>query len=363
VRLRSERILTPAGVSAGEVVIAGDVIEAVAPSRGTGEDAHWIVPGYIDLHVHGGGGAQFNTDDPDEIAAAAGFHASHGTTALLATLVSAPIEELTRAMRAIKPQGTIIGTHLEGPFLSRERHGALDPDTFLEPDREVALRLLEAQTVKLMTLAPELPGAPALITTLRRHGVVASIGHSDASYEQAAEAVELGASAVTHLFNAMRPWHHRDPGVIGAALDLPGVSCELICDGFHVDPAALRLAYRAKGVDELRLITDATAAAGMPDGVYRLGAAEIHVRDGRVLAGTTLTMAEAVRNAVTLMGIGIEQAVAMASVNPARLLGIDDRKGQLAPGFDADLVLLDADLRPSGTLAGGNWIESARSKQ
>lgn len=361
--LRSERIVTPAGVMAGEIVIAGGLIESVLPSRGTGEDAHWIVPGYIDMHVHGGGGAQFNTEDPDEIAAAAHFHAVHGTTAMLATLVSAPQHELAQALRAIKPQGTIIGTHLEGPFLSRERPGAMDPETFLEPDREVALALLETQTVKLMTLAPELPQATALITTLRRHGVLASVGHSNASYEQAAEAVELGVSAVTHLFNAMRPWHHRDPGVVGAALDLPGVSCELICDGVHVDPAALRLAYRAKGVENLRLITDAMAGAGMPDGVYRLGASEVHVRGGRVLAGTTLTMDEAVRNAVTLLGIRLERAVAMASANPARLLGIDDRKGQIAAGFDADLVLLDADLRPSGTLAGGNWIESARSKQ
>ncbi len=386
--LRSERIVCPSGTIDGEVVISGGQIAAVDPIGAPADDvlelgSSWLVPGYIDAHVHGGGGAQCNTTDPDEVAAVARFHADHGTTGLVATTVAAPVDEICVALDAISrcadaPSGvTVLGAHLEGPFLSRERPGAMDPSLFLDPDAEVLQRLLEAGggRVRLMTLAPELPGALELIGELGRAGVVASIGHTDATFAQAQAGVQAGAEAATHVFNAMRPLHHREPGVLGAVLDLPEVSCELICDGVHVDPVAMRLVYRAKGPTGVRLVTDAMSAAGMPDGDYRLGDREVTVREGRAtladaasatgggtvtgegsIAGSTLTMEAAVQNAVRLLGVSVEDAVSMASTNSARLLGLSDRKGAIAVGMDADLVVLDDGLRVRGTLVGGEWL-------
>ncbi len=364
-RLRSERIVTPAGTVGGEVVVEEGRVAAVRGGGGGPADAAWIVPGYIDVHVHGGGGAQCNTSDPEEIAAVAAFHARHGTTALLATTVAAPVEELAAALRAIgRAGGGVLGAHVEGPFVSRARPGAMDPETFLEPDPVVLERLLSAGGVRMMTVAPELPGAPAMIETLARAGVVASLGHTDATYAQARAAVDAGARSVTHLFNAMRPLDHREPGMAGAALDLRELSCELICDGVHVDPAALRVAMRAKGVAGVRLVTDAIEAAGLPDGAYRLGAAAVSVAGGRAvlagtdtIAGSTLTMDAAVRGAVRFLGIDVEVAVAMASAAPARLLGLERRKGSIAAGSDADLVLLDEELRVIRTMIGGAWVD------
>ena len=264
----------------------------------------------------------------------------------------------------------MLGAHLEGPFLNPRRPGAMDPAWFLEPSASVIERLLAAGggRVSMMTLAPELPGALQVIAALAGRGVVASLGHSDAAYESACAGVRAGARSVTHLFNAMAPLHHRRPGLLGAALDVENLRCELICDGVHVDPVAMRLALRAKGPGGLRLITDAIAAAGMGDGEYRLGESAVVVRDGRatlpgddVIAGSTLTMDAALANAVRWLGVTVEQAVAMASANPARLLGLDDRKGAIAAGYDADLAVLDEDLRACSTMVAGRWVGGSPS--
>lgn len=376
IRLRGERIVTPGGTISGEVVVEDGRIAEVRPRRDekvslddtfrSSTESAWIVPGYIDTHVHGGGGAQCNTDDPEEIMTVARFHASHGTTALLATTVSAPVPELESALEAINRcvgNSGVLGAHLEGPFISPGRPGAMDPESFVDPDPRTLERMLASGCVRLMTLAPELPGGVELVGWLTRASVVPSLGHTDATYARAHAAVQAGARAATHLFNAMRPLHHREPGVLGAALDLPEVSCELICDGVHVDAAMLRLAYRAKGAAGIRLVTDAIAATGMPDGDYLLGVAPVHVREGRAvlaeahgtIAGSTLTMDAAARNAVRMLGVTVEQAVAMASANPARLLGLEDRKGAIVAGFDADLVLLDDELGVRGTMVAGAW--------
>lgn len=370
-RLRCERIVTPTAVIAGEVAIDRGRIASVSRRPADGGEVlelgeRWLAPGLIDTHVHGGAGAQCNTTDPDEVDAVAAFHALHGTTALLATTVAAPPDELEASLTAIARSGPIVlGAHLEGPFLSPEWPGAMDPSAFAEPDPGAVARLLEAGagTLAMMTLAPELPGALELIGALTRSGAVASFGHTNASYEQAQAAVAAGARSVTHLFNAMRPLHHRDPGATGAALDLPQVACELICDGIHVDPVALRLAHRIKGPARVRLVTDAIAAAGMPDGRYRLGAAAVDVSGGTArvagresLAGSTLTMEAAVRHAVEFLDVPVPEALAMASANPARLLGIDHRKGAIAPGLDADLVILDDELRCLATMVAGKWV-------
>jgi N-acetylglucosamine-6-phosphate deacetylase len=380
--LRSERIVTAGGVLAGELRIRDGRIEAIAPAPPAPrpEDTEtldlgrcWIVPGFIDTHVHGGGGAQLHSTDPDELAAACGFHAAHGTTALLATTVSAPVRELEAIVAAIaraagSPQtmgARILGTHLEGPFLSPDRAGAMDPDTFLAPDISVLARLRHAAagTLAMMTVAPELPGAGALIGACSANGTLVSIGHTDARYAEVVAAAGLGARSATHLFNAMRGLHHREPGTVGAVLDLESLNAELICDGAHVSAPALRLALRAKGAHGVRLITDAMAGAGMPDGVYRLGAGSITVTEGRAwlpggqtLAGSTLTMDAAVAHAVTTLGLSVPEAVALASANPARVLGLHSRKGSIAIGMDADLAVLDDQLRVVATLVGGVWV-------
>lgn len=384
-RLRSERIVTRAGTTAGEVVIRDgriDGLGAVGRVDGGGDvvelGTRWVLPGYIDLHVHGGGGAQCNTAEPEEVRSVARFHARHGTTALLATTVAAEIAALQMALGAIAACATgsageavprdgaiVLGAHLEGPFLSPKRPGAMDPAVFAVPDGRALQRLLSAAgpALRIMTLAPELPGALELIESLIGAGVVASLGHSDATYAEASAGVRAGARAATHLFNAMRPFHHREPGVLGAVLDLPEVSCEFICDGVHAEPAALRVAYRAKGRQGVRLVTDAMQAAGMPDGEYLLGTSRVLVTRGRAtladgdsIAGSTLTMDVAVANSVRFLGLTMEEAAVLASTNPARLLGIDERKGAVAPGMDADLVVLDDELQVCGTLVGGDWV-------
>jgi N-acetylglucosamine-6-phosphate deacetylase len=377
-RLRCERIITPAGTLSGEVAVREGRIVSVGPGLAGGElvelGRRWLAPGLIDTHVHGGGGAQFSSGDPDEIAAAARFHATGGTTALLATTVSASPRRLAPMLEAIArvaaagpggpPRALLLGSHLEGPFVNRRRAGALDPATFFDPDAGVLEALLAAGagTVRMVTLAPELPGALELIGALARAGVIASIGHSDATYEQVRLAALAGARAVAHTFNAMRGLHHREPGTVGAALDLPALSCELIADGVHVSAPALRLAVAAKGLGGLRLVTDAMQAAGMPDGDYRLGRVRVAVEEGRalvagtdVLAGSTLTMDGALAGIARLAGLSVPEAVTLASTMPARLLGLGARKGQISPGFDADLTVLDESLRACGTLVGGRW--------
>jgi N-acetylglucosamine-6-phosphate deacetylase len=389
-RLRSQRIVASDGVVGGEVVVRDGVIDSVN-ATGCGSQAglsgelielgdRWLVPGFIDVHIHGGGGAQFNTLDVDEVLTAARFHARHGTTGLLATTVAAGVDELVGAVEtvsvAMEASGGVaggaglLGVHLEGPFLSRARPGAMDPGVFLDVDEMVVDRLLDAGggsgggRVRVMTLAPELPGALSLIERLSRLGIVCSLGHSDASYDQARAAVEAGARSATHVFNAMPALHHRAPGLLGAVLDLSQVDCELVCDGIHVDPAAMRLVRRAKGVEGFHLVTDAMAAAGMADGEYRLGGARVMVSDGRAvlaegdsIAGSTLTMDVAFANVVSSLGLSVEEAVRVTSRNPASLLGLGDRKGSIAAGFDADLVVLDDQLAVCGTMIGGEWVD------
>ncbi|MBB4661311.1 N-acetylglucosamine-6-phosphate deacetylase [Conexibacter arvalis] len=376
--LRGGRVVTPGGVRAADVVVRAGRIAAVAEVDGAGGGAaevvdladRWLLPGFVDLHVHGGGGAQFNTTDPDEVRAAARFHAAHGTTALLASTVAAPVDELVGALEAIEVAhaapldgvAEVLGAHLEGPFLSARWPGAMDGAAFLDPDAAALDALLAAGPVRSMTIAPELPGALALIARLRDAGALVALGHSDASYAEVERAVAAGARAVTHAFNAMRPLHHRDPGLLAAALDLPALACEVIADGVHVDPVMVRLLQRLKGAERTLLVTDAIEATGLPDGDYRLGGRAIAVAGGRAtlagaetIAGAALTMEGALRNAVAFCGVPVEQAARMAATTPAQLLGIADRKGSIAPGRDADLVVLGDDLALAGVLARGVW--------
>jgi len=379
--LAAEAVFTPAErlapgwvhVRDGRIVAAGAGAPPVARPALRLPAGATLAPGYIDLHVHGGGGDQVGPD-PHGVAGVARFHARHGTTALLATTVPAPEDELLATVRAVaaaarraEPDAArVLGCHLEGPFVSPERPGALDVRHLRAPDPALLHRFLDAGagSVQCVVIAPELPGALQLISEAADEGVVVSVGHSDATHAEALAGFDCGARAATHLFNAMRPLHHREPGIAGAALTAPRVTAELIADGVHLHPATLRLAHAAKGPHRLTLITDAMQAAGLPDGEYALGGRPIAVRGGEArtaegsLAGSTLTMDRAVRVAVEEAGIPLPDALAMASATPAEVLGLAGVKGRIAAGADADLVVLDEELRAIGTMVAGRWAHT-----
>ncbi|MDQ2813183.1 MAG: N-acetylglucosamine-6-phosphate deacetylase [Actinomycetota bacterium] len=383
--LAGGRVVTPDGVlSPGWIALAGNLIDAVgsgqppAPgSRGvpvTDLRGSWVLPGFVDMHVHGGGGASFTEGSGEDARRAAEFHRGHGTTTIVASLVTASVAELEAraAMLAVLAgQGILAGLHLEGPFLSATRCGAQDPRHMIVPDLAVfeRLRTAAAGHLRVITIAPELPGAAGLIKAAARAGVTAAIGHTDATAEVASAAVDLGAAHATHLFNGMRPLRHREPGAAGALLDRAEVTCEVIADGVHLHPAVIRLAARAAGPGRLVLVTDAMAAAGMPDGDYRLGSLRVNVAgavarlaDGAgtagAIAGSTATMADVVRQAVAA-GLPVPDVAAAASTTPARVLGLGDRVGALRPGLRADLVVCDDHFRLSAVMAGGQWLGSA----
>ncbi len=356
-----------------------EIGEGLPPEAGEQRslDGRWIVPGFVDLHVHGGGGSSLLSNDLVELRAAAEFHASHGTGRLLASIVSAPLEEMLGGLAAVRDlvraddagRSTVAGSHLEGPFLSRNRAGAHDPDHLLAPDEAVLDRMLEIAdgTLRVITLAPELPGAIDLVRRAVAAGVVVALGHSDANREAASAAFDAGASLVTHLFNAMRPSDHREPGLATTALVRPGVVCELINDGTHLHDDTARLAFQAAGADRIALVTDAIPAAGLHDGAHRLGSAAVEVTDGvariagtDTLAGSTLTMDRALRRAVQNLGLPMAEAARAAATTPARILGEHDVRGSIAPGLAADLVVLDESLEVAAVMVGGEWISSGR---
>jgi N-acetylglucosamine-6-phosphate deacetylase len=329
-----------------------------------------LVPGFVDLHVHGGAGHSMLSADPGEIRAATAFHTAHGTTRTLVSMVTAPIDEMVDALRAAAPlvaTGEILGAHLEGPFLNPARAGAHDERHLLSPDARLLDRLVAAAdgALRVVTMAPELPDGLDLVRRIVDAGIVAAVGHSDADYATATRAFEAGVTLVTHLFNGMRPMHHREPGVAGAGLAQP-VTCELINDGIHVHDASARLAFTAAR-DRVALVTDATAAAGDAAGSRRLGGVESHVSDGAprladgvTLAGSTLTMDRAVQRAVQELDVPLPAAVAAASWVPARALGIDDDVGSIQAGRAADLVVLDEALEVEAVMRDGRWITSGR---
>ncbi len=382
--LSNARVVTPGGVlDPGWVSVRGTKITALGegPIPEAGEqrsvDGRWIVPGFIDLHVHGGGGASLLSNDPAELRAAAEFHASHGTAGLLASIVSAPPEELLDGLAAVRDlvragdsaRSTVAGSHLEGPFLSPNRAGAHDPAHLLAPDAALLDRMLETAdgTLRVITLAPELPGALDLVRRAVAAGVVVALGHSDADRATVSAAFDAGASLVTHLFNAMRPLDHRDPGLATTALVRPDVVCEVINDGVHLHDDTARLAFRAAGAERIALVTDAISAAGLGNGAHRLGSATVDVNDGvarisgtNTLAGSTLTMDRALRRAVRDLDLPIGEAVRAAATTPARVLGEQDARGSIAPGLAADLVVLDDTLEIAAVMLGGEWISSGR---
>jgi N-acetylglucosamine-6-phosphate deacetylase len=338
----------------GFVRLEGDVIAEVGEARpDTAHSGQTVVPGFVDIHVHGGGGATFTTGDPDAARATAAYHLRHGTTTMLASLVSSPFELMAGAVKAFTPlvaEGVLAGIHFEGPYLSAVRCGAQNPAHLRPPAVDELTTLIDAAagTLRMVTLAPELPGALDAIRLLVANGIVAAIGHTDASYEETKAGIAAGATVGTHLFSGMPSPHHRRPGPVLALLGAPEVTCELIADGIHLHDGTLTFAAGVAGPDRTALITDAMAASGMPDGRYDLGGQSVDVQGGAArltrdgaLAGSTLTMAGALRHAITA-GVSLVDAARMASTTPARIIGLDRT---IAVGQPADLVVLDEDFR------------------
>jgi len=344
-----------------------DVRDAAYPPPGSDVAEGVIVPGFIDIHVHGGNGADFMDATPDAVSRVTRFHATEGTTALAATTLSASRQHLHEAVTTIARSSrgvgaAICGIHLEGPYISVARAGAQDAGSIRPAEiGELAALLAEGPHLRwMMTVAPEIEGVRALIEHFRDR-ILFSIGHTAADYADCVAALQWGASHFTHLFNAMTGLEHRKPGAVGAALTSVDATAELIADGIHVHPAVLRIAALAMP-HRIALVTDAVRACGMPDGTYKLYEHEITVADGAArladgtLAGSVLTMRCAVQNMVELAGLPLELVLPLATEVPARILGIGDRKGKLAPGYDADIVVLTDRFEIAATYLRGERV-------
>jgi N-acetylglucosamine-6-phosphate deacetylase len=333
-----------------------------------------VFPGFIDIHVHGGNGADV-CDENADLNVFCEFHARHGTTSLLLTTSTMSYEKTLRILGKLnafmkessRNDSKILGIHLEGPMISSEFKGAQDSRFLQEPSLKKMKAWIEASgnSIRVVTLAPELDGAEEVIAYLVERGIVVSAGHTGATYEQMEQAFEWGVSHITHCFNGMRGLHHREPGVVGAAFLKEGVTAELILDTIHSHSGSARLLVRNKKPDKVALITDAVRYAGLPDGGYSFDDRDAIVKDGIVrikagnLAGSTLTMNRALRNAVEVLGLSFVEAAQMTSLTPATILGIEKNKGSIEVGKDADLVVLDREFNVDCTIVEGKVVYSA----
>lgn len=383
--VHAARALTPLEeIRDAAVVIEDGSITSVAPRAEIVAPAHakeisardaTLVPGFVDVHVHGAGGYDVMSSTEESLKAIASAVSRHGTTSFVATTVTAPPDETRRCLEDISRYtlspanhsgdagAEILGIHLEGPFISPARRGVHPAGAIAKPSVTLLDRYLEsaAGVVKILTLAPEIPGALELIERGYAKGLVVALGHTDATYEQARTAIFRGARHAVHVFNAMRPFSHRETGVLGAVLVDPSVTAEIIADGVHVDDPAIKLLLAAKGTDLVLLVSDGTAATGMRDGSYRLGTFDVTVSDGICrnregkLAGSTLTLDRAVQHMVRL-GVPVIEAIRMATYNPARRVGVEKKKGVVAAGADADFVLLTPELKIANVFVRGNAL-------
>jgi N-acetylglucosamine-6-phosphate deacetylase len=380
--IHAGRALTPTGeVADAGILIREGVIEAIGPREGMNvpTDANEIIatdksaiPGFVDVHIHGAGGRDVMEATPEAMAAVTKMVARHGTTSIVATTVTASPEDICRSCEGIAkyiagqhesgdPRAEVLGIHFEGPFLSKLRRGVHPEEWLRLPSAELLEKFIAAAggNARILTLAPELLGAIPCIDAARKAGMVVAIGHTDATYEQARVAITHGARHAVHVYNAMRPFSHRDSGVIGAVLTSSDITAELIADGVHVEETAMRLLLRAKNTDCVILISDGVSATGMPDGKYMLGQFEVTVSGGVCrnsegkLAGSTLTLDKAMKNVMAL-GKTFAEATRMLTLNPAGLLGVEFKKGALRVGADADILLMDEELQ-----LGGVWIRGA----
>lgn len=370
--LAGAQVVLPTGtISGGRVIVDGTRIAGSAPADAETVDlapGHWVVPGFVDIHNHGGGGASFTSGTVEDVLKGVHTHRLHGTTTVVASTVTGEMDFLAQragVLSELAEQGDIAGIHFEGPFISPCRKGAHSEALLRDPDPADVRKLMDAARgrAKMFTLATEMPGGIDSVRLLAEHGVIAAIGHTDATYEQTQEAIDAGATVATHLYNAMPGLGHREPGPIAALLEDERITVELINDGTHLHPAAFELAFHHAGAARTALITDAMDAAGFGDGRYMLGPLEVEVKDsvarlveGGSIAGSTLTQDRAFKRSVTVDGLPVGDVVRAISANPARLLGMYDRVGSLEPGKDADLVVLDAEFALVGVMRKGEWV-------
>lgn len=371
------RLILPDGIRDGlELVVENGKIAEIREQSLLAEAVdlrgNYLAPGFVDLHIHGARGRDTMEAEPEAFRAICDYHATGGTTSLLLTTVTAPVSDIVRVLKAVRgarsdlPQ--IAGVHVEGPFISKTRAGAQRAEFIRDPETHLMDQLMPfADIIKIMTVAPELPGALALIDRLRLHKIIVSGGHSEATDVEARAAAEYGMRHVTHTFNAMssarRQGIYRDAGLLEFALSEPDIMCELIADGHHVAPTLMKMLYRAKGPSGICLVTDATAGAGLLAGTeFTLSGRRCVVGDGvcllsdrSALAGSASRMIDLVRVMVNQVGVPLNEAVAMATANPARALGLN-AKGKLKPGADADLVILSRDLEVRRTLIAGERV-------
>ncbi|MCU0514528.1 MAG: N-acetylglucosamine-6-phosphate deacetylase [Anaerolineae bacterium] len=376
--IKNARIITPAGVQSrgwllcqqGRIAARGSG-DAPTPDGATVLEAagQTLLPGFVDVHVHGGDGVDTMDADPAALATMARFFARHGVTSFLATTWTDTPARTTAALAAIRqaqgrqPGGaTLLGAHLEGPYLNPAKGGAQNLSQIRRATRAEALPWLDTGVIKLLSLAPEYEENHWLIVECRTRGITVSAAHTDATFEQARQAIDLGITHATHTFNAMPPLHHRDPGVLGAVLGSAVVRCELIADNVHVHPGSMAILWRLKRPNQLILITDAIRAAGQPDGVYPVDERQVTVQDGSArlpdgtLAGSTLTMERALWHLMQATGEPLENVWQCASLNPAKAIHVANQKGSIEIGKDADLVLVDDGLAVQTTIIGGEVV-------
>jgi len=378
--LKGNVILEDKILSGGAVVIEGEKISGVFPQEHKFPDKEinyfdyvdkFISPGLIDLHLHGALGKDVMDADVESLNQIAFHQAECGVTGFLAGTTSSSLDSILKAVEAVKkaaelPQPSeILGVYIEGPFLNQERKGAQDPDFIRGISQEDIDVLIEATRglSTVICIAPEVNNNMSFIKTLREKGIIVAIGHSDATYQQALDSFKQGITHATHLFNAMSGYHHREPGVAGAVFDSPEVTAEVIADGINLHPSAVRLAVARKGEDKICLITDSLKAAGLGDGIYQMGnlefevkGAEARLKESGVLVGSVMTLNKAVKNVIGWTRIKKNQGVNMASLNPARVLGLDDEIGSIQKGKYANLAIFDTEFNVVETIRRGQFV-------
>lgn len=377
-RLSEQPLATPAGFAPATLTLNDGLITAInatMPAAWPALDASgcYVLPGFVDLHIHGSAGGDVMDADPATLAAIATFVATHGVTSFMATTMTAPHRAILHAVATVasaaghehttrQTGARVLGVHVEGPYISPHFPGAQPPASIRPPDLTEFAELLAAGPVRMITLAPEVPGATELIRAARAAGVVVVLGHTNATYEECLAAVALGVSQATHTFNAMRGLHHRQPGALGAVLSQDNIYAQLIADGIHVHPAAIKVLARCKGIGRTLLITDAIRAAGLGAGVYEFAGQTVTVQDGQcrladgTLAGSILTMDQALVNFMAATGLSLAEAWPVTSRTPAQAIGLQAEIGSLRPGARADLVLLDHQLGVVATVVGGEVV-------
>ncbi len=331
----------------------------------------FIVPGFVDIHVHGGGGFDVMDGDYEAVKQVAETHSRFGTTAFLPTTMTMSKDKIIGGLKSVNEvflKGTgaaeILGVHLEGPYISPAKKGAQKEKDIRKASVEefIEFNKVSGNLIRIVTIAPEMPGVIELIRWLYRHNIIASVGHSNATYKEVQAGIKAGITHVTHTFNAMRGFSHREPGVVGAALSYPELTLEMIADGVHLHPVAMKILLKIKEIERVILITDAMRATSKLEGAYNLGGQEVIVTKGEArlkdgtLAGSVLTMDKAVRNMIDIVGVSLKEAIQMATINPARCLGVEDKKGSVEPGKDADIVILDKKLKVELTMVKGKIV-------